>query len=57
MTLEYELHEREEKVREEETAKALEEKKAMAKGFRDDGFPLEAISKRTGFTIEEIEAL
>ena len=55
--MEYELHEREEKVREEETAKALEEKKAMAKGFRDDGVPLDIISKRTGFTIEEIEAL
>ena len=57
MTLEYELHEREEKVREEEAVKALEEKKAMAKGFRDDGVPLDIISKRTGFTIEEIKAL
>jgi len=35
----------------------LEEKKAIAKGLRDDGVPLEIISKRTGFTIEEIEAL
>ena len=29
----------------------------MAKGFRDDGFPVEAIAKRTGFTVEEIKAL
>ena len=57
MTLEYELHEREEKVREEEAAKALNEKKAIAKGLREDGVPLDIISKRTGFTIEEIEAL
>ena len=65
MTYEFDLHESREKGRMEgkaegiaETeAKALEEKKAIAKGFRDDGFPLEAISKRTGFTIEEIKAL
>ena len=38
-------------------AKALEEKKAMARGFRDDNVPLEIISKRTGFTVEEIKAL
>ena len=35
----------------------MEEKKAMARGFRDDGFPVEAIAKRTGFTIDEIMAL
>ena len=29
----------------------------LAKNFRDDGFPLEAISKRTGLTPEEIKAL
>ena len=57
MTLEYELHEREEKVRAEEAAKALKEKKAMAKGFRDANVPLDIISQQTGFTIEEIEAL
>ena len=61
MTYEFDLHESKEEGRAEgkaeATAKALEEKKAMAKGFRDDGFPLEAISKRTGFTIEEIKAL
>jgi len=57
MTYEFDLHESKEEGRMEAEAKALEEKKAMAKGFRDDGFPLEAISKRTGFTIEEIEAL
>ncbi|SIO10216.1 Rpn family recombination-promoting nuclease/putative transposase [Fibrobacter sp. UWB11] len=60
MTYEYDLHEREEKGKAEgkaeAEAKALEEKKAMAKGFRDDGFPLEAISKRTGFTIDEIKS-
>lgn len=34
-----------------------EEKRELAKGFRDDGFPLEAIAKRTGLTPEEIKAL
>ena len=57
MTLEYELHEREEEVRKEEVAKALEEKKAMAKGFRDAKVPLDTISAQTGFTIDEIKAL
>ena len=57
MTLEYELHEREEEVRKEEVAKALEEKKAIAKGLRDNKVPLEIISKSTGFTIDEIKAL
>ena len=57
MTFEYELYESKEKGKAEAEAKALEEKKAMAKGFRDDGFPLEAIAKRTGFTIDEIKAL
>ena len=61
MTYEFDLHESREEGRKEGKAeaetKALEEKKAMAKGFRDDGFPLEAISKRTGFTIDEIKAL
>ncbi|SHH91427.1 hypothetical protein SAMN05720766_1389 [Fibrobacter sp. UWH9] len=31
--------------------------KELAKGFRDDGIPLEIISKRTGLTPEEIRAL
>ncbi len=57
MTLEYELHEREVEVRKEEAAKALEEKKAMAKGFRDAKVPLDIISAQTGFTIDEIKAL
>ena len=61
MTFEYELHESEEKGiakgKAEAEAKALEEKKAMAKGFRDEGVPIEVISKQTGFTIEEIKAL
>ncbi|MCF0225153.1 MAG: hypothetical protein HUK20_12865 [Fibrobacter sp.] len=29
----------------------------LAKGFREDGFPLEAISRRTGLTVDEILAL
>jgi predicted transposase/invertase (TIGR01784 family) len=65
MTYEFDLHESKEEGRAEgraegkaeEAAKALEEKKAMAKGLRDDGVSLEIISKRTGFTIEEIKAL
>ena len=61
MTFEYELYESKEKGKAEAwaeaEAKALEEKKAMAKGFRDDGIPLDIISKRTGFTIDEIKAL
>ncbi|MCQ2109037.1 MAG: PD-(D/E)XK nuclease family transposase [Fibrobacter sp.] len=47
---------------EEGRAKGLEEgrtkaSKELAKGFRDDGFPIEAIAKRTGLTPEEIKAL
>ena len=61
MTLEYELHEREERGRAkgkaDAEAKALEEKKAMARGFRDAKVPLEIISAQTGFTIDEIKAL
>ena len=34
-----------------------DEKKAMAKGLRDDGVSLDIISKRTGFTIDELKAL
>ena len=34
-----------------------EEKRELVKGFRDDGVPLEIISKRTGLTPEEIKAL
>ncbi len=61
MTYEFDLHESKEEGRAEgraeANAKALTEKKAMAKGLRDDGVPVEIISKRTGFTIEEIQAL
>ena len=57
MTYEFDLHEREEKGRRDAEAKALEEKKAIAKGLRDDNVPLDIISKRTGFTIDEIKAL
>jgi predicted transposase/invertase (TIGR01784 family) len=61
MTYEFDLHESREEGRKEGKAeaetKALEEKKAMAKGLRDDGVSLDIISKRTGFTIDELKAL
>ena len=61
MTYEVDLHESKEEGRAEgraeANAKALAEKKAMAKGLREDGVPVEIISKRTGFTVEEIQAL
>lgn len=57
MTFEYELYESKEKGKAEAEAKALEEKKAMAKGFRDAKVPLDIISAQTGFTIDEIKAL
>jgi predicted transposase YdaD len=65
MTYEFDLHESKEEVRAEDraegraeaNAKALAEKKTIAKGLREDGVPVEIISKRTGFTIEEIQAL
>ena len=61
MTYEFDLHESKEEGRAEgraeAKAEALAEKKVMAKGLREDGVPAEIISKRTGFTIEEIQAL
>ena len=65
MTYEFDLHESKEEGRAEgraegkaeEAAKALKEKKAMAKGFRDAKVPLEIISAQTGFTTDEIKAL
>ena len=57
MTYEFDLHESKEEGRKEAEAKENKEKKAMAKGFRDDGVSLDIISKQTGFTIEEIKAL
>ena len=61
MTYEFDLHESKEEGRAEgraeANAKALAEKKVMAKGLREEGVPVEIISKRTGFTIEEIQAL
>ena len=61
MTYEFDLHESKEEGRAEgraeANAKALAEKKVMAKGLREDGVPVEIISKRIGFTIEEIQAL
>ncbi|WP_072827071.1 hypothetical protein [Fibrobacter sp. UWB12] len=56
MIYEYDFHERENEIRKEAEAKALEEKKAMAKGFRDAKVPLEIISAQTGFTIDEIKS-
>ena len=49
MTLEQELNIRYKKGLSDKT-------KELAKGFRDDGVPLEIISKRTGLTPEEILA-
>ena len=57
MTFEYELYESKEKGKAEAEAKALEEKKAIAKRLRDNKVSLEIISKSTGFTIDEIKAL
>ena len=57
MTYEFDLHESREEGRKEAEAKALEEKKAMAKGFRDANVSLDLISAQTGFTIDEIKAL
>jgi flagellar biosynthesis/type III secretory pathway protein FliH len=65
MTYEFDLHESKEEGRAEgraegkaeEAAKALKEKKAMAKGFRDAKVPLKTISAQTGFTTDEIKAL
>ena len=61
ITYEFDLHESREEGRKEGKAeaetKALEEKKAMAKGLRDDGVSLDIISKRPGFTIDELKAL
>lgn len=69
MTYEFDLHESKEEGRAEgrvegkaegiaeANAKALVEKKALAKGLLEDGVPVEIIFKRTGFTIEEIQAL
>ena len=60
MTYEFDLHESKEEGRAEgraeANAKALAEKKTITKGLRVDGVPVEIISKRTGFTIEEIQA-
>ncbi len=54
MTLEQELNIRYKKGLE----KGADSKnKELAKAFRDDGFPIEAIAKRTGLTPEEIKAL
>ena len=50
MTLEQELNIRYKKGR-------IDERKKMAKGFRDAGFPVDAIAKQTGLTKEEILAL
>ncbi len=54
MTFEAMLEEERDEAREEG---ADAKNKEIAKAFRDDGFPLEAIAKRTGLTPEEIQAL
>lgn len=54
MTLEQELNIRYKKGVKEGREEAC---KDLAKAFRDDGFPIEAIAKRTGLTPEEIKAL
>ena len=62
MTLEQELKIRYKKGREKGRAEGREEganskNKELAKAFRDDGFPVEAIAKRTGLSVAEIKAL
>ena len=58
MTLEQELNLRYKKGVKEGRAEGADLKnRQLAKDFRDDGFPLEAIAKRTGLTKEEILAL
>ena len=58
MTLEQELNIRYKKGVKEGRAEGADLKnRQLAKGFRDDGFPLEAIAKQTGLTKEEILAL
>lgn len=54
----YELEVEREEAREEGLTEGCNAKnRELAKGFRDDGFPVEAISKRTGLSVEEILAL
>ncbi|MCQ2109429.1 MAG: hypothetical protein MJZ05_11785 [Fibrobacter sp.] len=50
MTLEQELNIREKRTR-------AEERKILAKGFRDAGISLEVIAQQTGLSPEEIKAL
>jgi len=40
-----------------ERAKALQEKKVIARNFKDLGLPITDISQAIGLSIEEIEAL
>ena len=35
----------------------LQEKREIAKNFKDSGIPIDVIAKNTGLTLEEIEAL
>lgn len=58
MTFEAMLEEERDEAREEGRNEGAQAKnKELAKAFRDDGFPLEAIAKRTGLSPEEIRAL
>ena len=50
MTYEYDLHQSKEEGK-------VEKAREMARGLRDDGVPLEIISRRSGLSIEEIKAL
>ena len=36
---------------------AAQEKREIAKNFKDSGIPIDVIAKNTGLTLEEIEAL
>lgn len=47
----------EKRVREEEQAKMLEEKRNIAREFKKLGVPIADIAKGTGLSIEEIEKL
>lgn len=62
MTLEQELEIRYKKGRKDGFAQGHSEgadskNRELAKGFRDAGFPIDAISKQTGLSSEEIRAL
>ena len=62
MTLEQELDIRYKRGLEKGRAEGVaegraDERKELAKAFRDNGFPIEAFSQNTGLSLEEIRAL